>query len=40
MGLFNLDLVAKLFGRRSLLSKLVYVAVGASALYLALGTED
>ncbi|MFN2488661.1 MAG: DUF378 domain-containing protein [Actinomycetota bacterium] len=34
VGLFNLDLVATLFGRRSLLSKLVYVAVGASAVYL------
>jgi uncharacterized protein len=40
VGLFNLDLVATLLGRRSLLSKLVYTAVGASALYLALGAED
>ena len=34
VGLLNLDLVATLFGRRSLLSKLVYTAVGASAVYL------
>ncbi len=34
VGLLNLDLVAIVFGRRSLLSKLVYTAVGASAVYL------
>ena len=34
VGLLNLDLVATIFGRRSLLSKLVYTAVGASAVYL------
>ena len=36
VGLLNLDVVATLFGRRSLLSRLVYVAVGASAAYLLL----
>jgi uncharacterized membrane protein YuzA (DUF378 family) len=40
VGLFNFDLVATLLGRKSMLAKLVYTAVGASALYLALGTED
>lgn len=34
VGLLNLDLVTVLFGKRSLLSKLVYTAVGASAVYL------
>ena len=34
VGLFNLDLVAGLFGHRSKLSRLVYTAVGASAVYL------
>lgn len=39
VGLLNLDLVATVFGRRSLLSKLVYTLVGASAVYL-LTTSD
>jgi uncharacterized protein len=34
VGLFNVDLVAGLFGHRSKLSRLVYIAVGASAVYL------
>ena len=34
VGLFNIDLVAGLFGHRSKLSRLVYTAVGASAVYL------
>ena len=34
VGLFNVDLVAGLFGHRSKLSRLVYTAVGASAVYL------
>ena len=34
VGLLNVDLVAAVFGRRSLLSRLVYAAVGASAVYL------
>jgi uncharacterized membrane protein YuzA (DUF378 family) len=34
VGVLNLDLVALVFGRRSLLSKVVYTAVGASAVYL------
>jgi uncharacterized membrane protein YuzA (DUF378 family) len=34
VGLFNVDLVAALFGHRSKLSRLVYIGVGASAVYL------
>ena len=33
VGLLNFDLVATLFGSASLLSRLVYVVVGISALY-------
>jgi uncharacterized protein len=33
VGLFNVDLVATLFGEMSLLSRLVYAVVGLSALY-------
>lgn len=33
VGLFNLDLVALLFGAGSLLSRIVYILVGASAVY-------
>ena len=33
VGLFNVDLVATLFGQMSTLSRIVYVAVGLSALY-------
>ena len=40
VGLFGFDLVATLFGRRSKLSRLVYTAVGASAVYLALDASD
>lgn len=40
VGLFGFDLVATLFGRRSKLSRLVYTAVGASAVYLALDATD
>jgi len=32
VGLFDFDLVAALFGEMSLLSRIVYVVVGASAL--------
>lgn len=35
VGLFELDLVAALFGELSWLSRAVYVAVGISAVYLA-----
>ena len=38
VGLFNLDLVAAVFGRRAL-GRLVYTLVGASALYL-VASED
>ena len=34
VGLFNVDLVAGLFGHHSKLSRLVYTAVGVSAVYL------
>lgn len=40
VGLFGFDLVATLFGRRSKLSRLVYTAVGASAVYLAFDATD
>jgi hypothetical protein len=33
VGLFNFDLVAALFGEGSLLSRVVYVLVGLSALW-------
>lgn len=33
VGLFGFDLVAALFGEMSVLSRLVYVLVGASALW-------
>ncbi len=33
VGLFNLDFVAALFGQMTLLSRLVYVAVGVAAVY-------
>jgi uncharacterized membrane protein YuzA (DUF378 family) len=35
VGLLQLDLVALLFGEASMLSNLVYVLVGASAIYTA-----
>jgi uncharacterized membrane protein YuzA (DUF378 family) len=40
VGLFNFDLVAALLGRRSLLSKLVYTLVGASAVFLLTVSEE
>jgi uncharacterized membrane protein YuzA (DUF378 family) len=40
VGLFNFDLVAAVLGRRSLLSKLTYTLVGASAVYLLASSED
>ena len=33
VGLFGFDLVAALFGEMSLLSRIIYVLVGASALW-------
>ena len=33
VGLFDLDVVARLFGEGSPLSRVIYVAVGLSALY-------
>jgi uncharacterized membrane protein YuzA (DUF378 family) len=33
VGLFNVDLVATLFGQQSAMSRLVYVVVGICALY-------
>ena len=33
IGLFGFDLVATIFGKMSLLSRLVYVVVGLSAVY-------
>ena len=34
VGLFNFDLVATLFGVASIVSKIVYVLVGVSAVYM------
>jgi len=36
VGLFNFDLVAAIFGAMSSVSKIVYVLVGLSAVYIAL----
>jgi uncharacterized protein len=33
VGLFNIDLVATLFGTMSILSRIVYVLVGVAAIY-------
>ncbi|WP_338016821.1 DUF378 domain-containing protein [Noviherbaspirillum sedimenti] len=33
VGLFNFDLVAFLFGEQSLVSRVIYLAVGIAALY-------
>jgi uncharacterized membrane protein YuzA (DUF378 family) len=33
VGLFNFDLVATIFGAGSMLSRIVYILVGASALW-------
>jgi hypothetical protein len=33
IGLFNFDLVAYLFGQQSLISRIIYLAVGIAALY-------
>ena len=33
VGLFNLDLVATLFGQGTLLSRIVYILVGLSAIW-------
>lgn len=33
VGLFDFDLVAALFGERSMLSRIVYILVGLSALW-------
>ncbi len=34
VGLFDFDLVAKIFGEQSALARVVYVLVGVSALYM------
>lgn len=36
VGIFNFDLVAFLFGQMSLISKIVYVLVGISAIFTAI----
>ncbi len=33
IGLFDLDLVAAIFGQMSLLSRIIYIAVGLAAVY-------
>ncbi|HOF42417.1 MAG TPA: DUF378 domain-containing protein [Candidatus Moranbacteria bacterium] len=35
VGLFDFDLVAAIFGRMSVLSRLIYILVGISAVYVA-----
>ena len=35
VGLFNIDLVATVFGELSLVSRIIYVLVGLSGVYLA-----
>lgn len=39
VGLFQLDLVAYLFGDMTILSRIVYTIVGISAIYAAFTTE-
>ena len=36
IGLFDLDLVAAIFGQMSLLSRIIYIAVGLAAVYVVL----
>ena len=36
VGIFNFDLVATIFGAMSLLSRIVYILVGVSAVYQAI----
>ena len=33
VGIFNFDLVAKIFGDMSIISRIIYILVGVSALY-------
>ncbi|MBU3934769.1 DUF378 domain-containing protein [Patescibacteria group bacterium] len=33
VGLFNIDLVAKLFGAGTMISQIIYILVGLSAIY-------
>lgn len=40
VGLFNFDLVATLFGNMSLVSRVVYVLVGVSAIYLLINVKN
>lgn len=37
VGLFNVDLVAALFGAASPISRIVYILVGVSAAYVGIG---
>lgn len=38
VGAFNFDLVARLFGNKTLLSRLIYVLVGISSIYVIIAT--
>jgi uncharacterized membrane protein YuzA (DUF378 family) len=38
VGLFNFDLVATIFGAMSIISRIVYILVGLSAIYLAVAS--
>jgi len=37
VGFFNLDLVARIFGELSTVSRFIYVLIGLSAVYLVVG---
>ncbi|MBI4691838.1 MAG: DUF378 domain-containing protein [Candidatus Terrybacteria bacterium] len=39
VGLINLDLVAAIFGAGSLLSRIIYIVVGLSAIYVLIMTR-
>ncbi len=39
IGFFNFDLVARIFGDMSLLSRIIYILVGLSAVILAMNSK-
>jgi uncharacterized membrane protein YuzA (DUF378 family) len=40
VGLLNLDLVAAIFGKKSFISRLVYILVGLAGVYLAIKYKE
>jgi uncharacterized membrane protein YuzA (DUF378 family) len=40
VGFFNFDLVATLFGKKSIISKLVYALVGLAGIYLIITVKE